>query len=627
MAGFEHPISGNINIDGDRIRDLDKKWLRSQMAFILKEPVLFSVSIKYLFIFVLNILIFKWLKIQPFNRENIRLGRLSATDAEIEQAAKKANVHEFIMSTPLKYATQVGENGFQLSAAQKRQIEMARVLIRNPKILIIDETDENEPNLREALERANSSIQIGRTTIIITNHPNAIRNADLIVCISQGEVKETGTHDQLMSINGLYSDFVNFNNQINSELESDDHRNTKVNENNFSSQKSNQKTTIEPKDEKYKLFKYERKLGKYHIPEFFLMSIVMFLQLLNGFLPTANALVFGEIMTLFMSSNLTKRSQMSSIYVAIMIGLSTLNFISHVVYTYGFSLCESRFTIRLKVKMFESMLRQEMTFHDKQQNKPNILTSQLSSQTVACKGLTSEKITLMMQGFSGIVLPILISFILNVKLSLLLLIFLPLGFLTGAFASRIKGPNYDEACRMSTETVKHITTVLSWSQADYFHQKFKQLNKLKYPKFARIIAIQALLYSISSSLLFFIQPSALSLGYYLVKYENFHIPQLPRIYAIITLSIFYLVRVYTQLPDRKKSLQGARAVFGIVDRVSKIDSLSEEGLKPNSIKGNIRFSKVDFRHPEKTNVKIFDHLDLSINHGETHALVGPNGKD
>ena len=169
------------------IKELNLKWLRSHIGVVSQEPVLFDTTIA----------------------ENIRYGKEDATMEEIQEAAKNANAHNFIMELPKGYETLVGEAGTQLSGGQKQRVAIARALVSNPKILLLDEATsaldtESEATVQEALDRARE----GRTTIVIAHRLSTIQNADIIVSIEDGRVVEMGSHSDLMARKGLYFDLV-----------------------------------------------------------------------------------------------------------------------------------------------------------------------------------------------------------------------------------------------------------------------------------------------------------------------------------------------------------------------------------------------------------------------------------
>jgi ABC-type multidrug transport system fused ATPase/permease subunit len=187
LERFYDPQEGEITLDGVDIKELNVKWLRQQIGFVGQEPVLFSGSIA----------------------ENLRYGKLNATQEEIEEACKSANAHNFISEFPDEYETNVGEKGTQLSGGQKQRIAIARAIIKNPSILLLDEaTSALDTESEKIVQQALDNVMKGRTTIVIAHRLSTIRHANLIVCIEAGQVIEQGTHEELMEKAGLYRQLV-----------------------------------------------------------------------------------------------------------------------------------------------------------------------------------------------------------------------------------------------------------------------------------------------------------------------------------------------------------------------------------------------------------------------------------
>jgi len=182
------PKHGEILVDGHGNTEYNIKWLREHIGIVNQEPSLFNISIK----------------------DNIRYGKEEATDEEIYEAAKKANIHNFIVSLPEGYDTLVGGLGTsQMSGGQKQRVAIARAIVRNPKVLLLDEATsaldaESELIVQKALEEASQ----GRTTMIIAHRLSTVKNADIIVVMKEGRIIEMGNHEELMNKKGEYYEMV-----------------------------------------------------------------------------------------------------------------------------------------------------------------------------------------------------------------------------------------------------------------------------------------------------------------------------------------------------------------------------------------------------------------------------------
>ncbi|XP_030641513.1 antigen peptide transporter 1 [Chanos chanos] len=191
LERFYQPNGGEILLDGKPLQSYKDQYLHEKISVVCQEPVLFARSV----------------------RENIKYSKEDATEEEMFRAAKLANAHKFIMSLPKGYDTDAGEKGGQVSGGQKQRIAIARALIRQPQVLILDDATssldtESEHRVHQALQKDAN----GCSVLLISHRLSAVENANHIVFLENGEVKEEGTHDELLQKNGLYAEFVKMQN-------------------------------------------------------------------------------------------------------------------------------------------------------------------------------------------------------------------------------------------------------------------------------------------------------------------------------------------------------------------------------------------------------------------------------
>jgi ABC-type transport system involved in Fe-S cluster assembly fused permease/ATPase subunit len=182
---FYDVASGSVRIDGQDIRDVTQSSLRAAIGVVPQDTVLFNDTIYY----------------------NIAYGRPGATREEVEQAARLARIHDFIMALPQGYEATVGERGLKLSGGEKQRVAIARTILKNPAILLFDEaTSALDTRTEQEIQRSLEEVSRGRTTVVIAHRLSTIINADEIIVLDRGRVVERGHHADLLAMNGAYAE-------------------------------------------------------------------------------------------------------------------------------------------------------------------------------------------------------------------------------------------------------------------------------------------------------------------------------------------------------------------------------------------------------------------------------------
>ena len=186
---FYEVDSGTITVDGYPIKDLNRGVLRKNIGIVQQDVFLFNGTI----------------------RENIAYGDFSASEEDIIAAAKKANIHDYIMGLPDGYDTNVGERGVKLSGGQKQRVSIARAFLKNPPVLILDEATSALDNATEMLiQDALAHLSEGRTTLVVAHRLSTVKNADEIIVVTPEGIAERGTHEQLIAQNGMYKELYEY---------------------------------------------------------------------------------------------------------------------------------------------------------------------------------------------------------------------------------------------------------------------------------------------------------------------------------------------------------------------------------------------------------------------------------
>uniref|UniRef100_A0A3Q3RNS9 Bile salt export pump-like n=1 Tax=Mastacembelus armatus TaxID=205130 RepID=A0A3Q3RNS9_9TELE len=613
---FYNPQGGMLTLDGHDIRTLNIQWLRSLIGIVEQEPVLFATTIA----------------------ENIRFGRPGVTMGDIIQATKEANAYNFIMDLPQKFDTLVGEGGGQMSGGQKQRIAIARALIRNPKILLLDMAtsaldNESEAVVQEALDK------VSRTTISIAHRLSTIKNADVIIGFEHGQAVEKGTHKELLERGGVYFTLTTLQNQGTTNAANDGF--SKTLEEDFdlksgslsrASSKCQKRYSISnDADEQVEPAPVARIL-KYNQPEWPYMLLGSLGAAINGSISPIYAVLFSQILGTFGISDLNKqRQQINGICVLFCI-VAIISFISQFLQGYAFAKSGELLTRRLRKLGFQAMLKQEISWFDDPTNSLGVLTTRLATDASMVRGATGSQIGMIVNSLANIGASFAIALYFSWKLTLVIVCFLPLIGLSGIFqAKMLTGFAHEDkkameaAGQTSSEALSNIRTIAGLAKEKSFVESYEQKLELPYKSAKKKANIYGFCFGLSQCVFFMAYAASFRYGGYLVSSEGLQYMIVFRVISAIVTSGTALGRVSSFTPDYAKAKIAAAQFFKLLDRVPKISISHTDGKKWDIFKGKIEFLNCKFTYPARPDIQVLNGLAVCVKPGQTLAFVGSSG--
>ncbi|KAJ8491273.1 hypothetical protein OPV22_012994 [Ensete ventricosum] len=635
---FYDPNQGLILLDNVDIKTLQLKWLREQIGLVNQEPALFATTIL----------------------ENILYGKPDATIAEVEAAASAANAHSFISQLPNAYNTQVGERGVQLSGGQKQRIAIARAMLKNPKILLLDEATSaldagSESIVQEALDR----LMVGRTTVVVAHRLSTIRSVDMIAVIQQGQVVETGTHEELLAkgSSGAYASLIRFQEMArNRDFGGPSTRRSR------SSRLSHSLSTkslslrsgslrnlsyqystgadgrIEMVSNADNVRKYPSprgyffKLLKLNAPEWPYTIMGAIGSVLSGFIGPTFAIVMSNMIEVFYYRDPNAMERKTREYVFVYIGTGLYAVVAYLVQHYFFSIMGENLTTRVRRMTLSAILRNEVGWFDEEENNSSLVAARLANDAADVKSAIAERISVILQNMTSLLTSFIVGFIVEWRVALLILATFPLLVLAN-FAQQLslKGFAGDTAkahaktSMIAGEGVSNIRTVAAFNAQSKILSLFCSELRVPQRRSLRRSQTSGILYGLSQLSLYASEALILWYGAHLVRSGASTFSKVIKVFVVLVVTANSVAETVSLAPEIVRGGESIRSVFAILNRGTRIDPDDPEAEPVDSVRGEIELRHVDFAYPSRPDVPIFKDFNLRIRAGQSQALVGASG--
>ncbi|KAH9253392.1 hypothetical protein BASA81_008743 [Batrachochytrium salamandrivorans] len=649
LERYYDPFEGALYLDGIPYKDINLSSLRKLIGLVSQEPVLFATSVM----------------------ENVRYGRPSATDEEVIEACKQANADNFIRTFAEVDPYQTFVTSSLVSGGQKQRLAIARALLRNPPILMLDEAtaaldNESERLVNEAIDKL---LLVSRTTIVIAHRLSSIQTCDKIFVLDYGVVVEEGSPAELAVLeNGHYAAMLKLSNGAPAKhllsaspavdakaveeedveqqlaagpsapakpvadklsvapLPSQDVVDIKEETKDDKKKKKGKKTKGDiQRHSLFKAFRYSKPDRLYFIP-------ALTASALNGLSFPVFALLFSYVLqTLYLPNNAALLDG-ARVWCLAFFGLAAGTGLAVFFQNLFFGFINGRTTMRARKETFRHVLSMEIGYFDLKENNVGALTTRLGADCGTLKSALSDRMEVGSMNLSTIVAGLVIAMIGSWQVALVTFCLFPAMVMAGAFQilvmSGIAGSDQKalaEAAHTLTESIGGIRTVAAFEMQGAISKLYMKQLTGPLKKAVQKGLIAGVGFGFSQAIMFFCYALAFWYGSTLVTAGTITFQGLNQALFGILMTAMAMGQTIAMFPDIGKGQAAVNSIFSALDRKSKIDPFSLEGQKPSVVVGDISFENIDFAYPSRPEVTVLDNFNLEVKRGQTVAFVGTSG--